>query len=174
MDPNRCRYPLINYLSLIVSTALPRWYEMFFLILSKIGFRFSSISKSTHFSREIPLLGVITLLPRTSQISHILKNDWHWRKIGKFLTNYCVAVQSTAVRYYPEYALSEQDYIFRGTSSLSHQCIVHILLQRTTSTTACWSVGPEVKLRPPTPHPQCVLKWVLRGHFLGIKIPQWN
>ena len=23
-------------------------------------------------------------------------------------------------------------------------------------------------------HLHCVLKWVLRGHFLGIKMPQWN
>ena len=85
---NRCQYPLINYLSLIVSTALPRWYEIFFLTLSKIGFWFSSTSQSIHFSRKIPALGVTTLLPRTSQISHILKNDWHWRKIGKVVQNW--------------------------------------------------------------------------------------
>ena len=26
----------------------------------------------------------------------------------------------------------------------------------------------------PPPSPHCVLKWVLRGHYLGIKMPQWN
>ena len=35
----------------------------------------------------------------------------------------------------------------------------------------CPKIGICQNLKP---FPNCVLKWVLRGHFLGIKMPKWN